>query len=100
MENLIMTNMNVDDLASKICELVSNKIFEHNETDLKKKNKEKIYLTIKQVTAKYDISSVTIWKMRKDGKIPFIRAGKRRILFDAEALDLALCSNKINTSEN
>ncbi len=63
------------------------------------KSSEKRLITIPELCQKLHISSTTLWRLRKKGEIPFMKAGNT-VLFDLDKVIASLEANSKMGGQN
>lgn len=71
MDNLVMTTMTKEELKQLIADAVTSNL-KHDETA---KGSEEL-LNTKQLTDKLQVSEITLYKWRREGKLPFHRINR------------------------
>jgi excisionase family DNA binding protein len=86
--NDLISTYNIETLADRLAD-----VLEHRFPMLKAQKQpepepqEQRFHTTDEVSKRYNLGSLTLYKLRKAGKIPFHKAGARRILYDFTELD-------------
>lgn len=67
-----------------------------NKNNICNLNAERNTMTVAEAARYVGVSKDLIYKMVREGGIPFVRIGKRRILFRKDSIDKWLCSQEIS----
>lgn len=83
MNDLTLTSLTNSELKDFIIDAVRIAIIDFQpEQNAPEKNTETELITETELSKRINVSKTTLWKWRNEGKIPFIRIGSKRILYD------------------
>jgi hypothetical protein len=74
MENIILSSLSLDDIASQVAERVYN--LQQKNNGQKEETKENEFLTIVQASELLNLAKPTIYTLTCKNEIPFIKKGK------------------------
>jgi len=97
MENIILSSLSLDDIASQVAEKVYN--LQQKKTGQKEETKEAEFLTITQASELLSLAKPTIYTLTSKNEIPFIKKGKKLYFKKSDLIEWLNTGRRLTKSE-